>query len=81
MSLPIQGVTGERIANGFRVTVPESLALDRAGPIAASHPDVDRAMILNRGDHAELTIRFVEGRSPAYRVSARGATLELTIGR
>ena len=42
---------------------------------------IERAMILNRGDHSELTIRFVEGRDPAYRVEARGATLELTVGR
>ena len=81
MSLPIQSIRGERIANGFRIEIPESLALDRAGPIAASHPSIERAMILNRGDHSELTIRFVEGRDPAYRVEVRGATLELTIGR
>ena len=71
----------ERRHNGFEVTIPESLSLDRAGPIAAAHPDVERAMVLNRGDHAELSIRFVDGRSPAFRVRARGATLEITIGR
>lgn len=81
MSLPIESFQGTTTANGFEVTVPESLSLDRAGPIAAAHPDVERAMVLNRGDHAELSIRFVEGRSPAFRVRARGATLEITIGR
>jgi len=81
MSLPIESFQGTATANGFEVTVPESLSLDRAGPIAAAHPDVERAMVLNRGDHAELSIRFVEGRTPPYRVRARGATLEITIGR
>jgi len=81
MSLPIESFQGTTTANGFEVTIPESLSLDRAGPIAAAHPDVERAMVLNRGDHAELSIRFVDGRSPAFRVRARGATLEITIGR
>ena len=63
------------------VTIPNSLSLDRAGPIASNHPLVERAMILNRGDHAELTITFVEGRRPAYRVVARNSAIELVIGR
>jgi hypothetical protein len=81
MSQPVSFVRGTARADGFTVTVPNSLSLDRAGPIAASHPLVARSMILNRGDHCELTITFVEGRTPAYRVSARGSAIEVVIAR
>jgi hypothetical protein len=81
MSQPVSVVRGAARADGFTVTIPDSLSLDRAGPIAASHPLVERSMILNRGDHAELTITFVEGQSPTYRVSARGSAIEVLIAR
>ncbi len=81
MSQPVTVVRGTARPDGFTVTVPNSLSLDRAGPIAASHPLVERSMILNRGDHSELTITFAEGQSPAYRVSARGSAIEVLIAR
>ena len=67
--------------DGFSVTIPGSLSLSRAGPIAAAHPDVEHASILNRGDFSELTVRFVAGRKPLYRVEAHGPAVEVTIGR
>jgi hypothetical protein len=79
MSQPVRAIEGVARDHGFMVTVPGALSLDRAGPIAAAHPAVERSMILNRGDHAELTIRFVDGRSPAYRVSARGRAIEIVL--
>jgi hypothetical protein len=81
MSTPIQSLEGTADANGFTVTVRGSLSLDRAGPIAAANPAIERASILNRGDHCVLTIRFVEGRTPPYRVVARDTSLDVTIGR
>jgi len=45
------------------------------------HPDVEHASILNRGDFSELTVRFVAGRQPRYRVEARGPAVEVTIAR
>ncbi len=81
MSRPVEAIEGTRLTDGFRVRIPGSLSLDRAGPIASSHPFVERSMILNRGDHAELTIRFVEGRTPTYRVSARGSAIEVLIAQ
>lgn len=64
---------------GFRVIIPGSHSLDRAGPIAASHGAIHRSMILNKDGRSELTIRFADGRSPAYRVVGKGATLELLV--
>jgi hypothetical protein len=81
MSRPVETVEGEALDNGFRISVPGSLSLDRAGPIARQHALVDRSMILNRGDHAELTVHFVEGSRPAYRVQGRGSALEIVIAR
>lgn len=81
MSRPVQSLRGEALADGFKVIVDGALSLDRAGPIAAAHPHVDRSMVLNRGDHSELTIRFVGGRTPAYRVVARGSAIEVQIAR
>ncbi len=81
MSQPVETLRGQPQDGGFTVTVPGALALDRAGPIAAANPSVERAMILNRGDHAVLTVRFVAGRSPDYRVVARGRAIEVVIGR
>ncbi len=81
MSRPVRGVRGTEEDGGIRVVVPGALSLDRAGPIAATHPKVERAMILNRGDHAELTLWFVAGVIPEYRVAARGTAVEVTIGK
>ncbi|MCX7807884.1 MAG: hypothetical protein N2515_04695, partial [Deltaproteobacteria bacterium] len=72
---------GQADPSGFSVIVRGALSLDRAAPIARNHPAVERASILNRGDHAVLDVRFVEGRRPPYRVEIRGASLEVTIGR
>lgn len=81
MSNPVERMEGVREQDGFSVTIPGSLSLSRAGPIAAAHPDVERAVILNRGEFSELTIRFVAGRRPAYRVDAKGPTLRIQIAR
>jgi hypothetical protein len=79
MSAPIKSITGSADVGGFSVVVDGALSLDRAGPIAASHPALARSMILNKGDRSELTIRFRDGLSPKYQVLARGGALEITI--
>ncbi len=80
MSRPIERIEGVPDERGFTVTVVGSLSLDRAAPIAAQHPLVERAAILNQGgERAVLSVQFVDGRTPAYRVIARGATLEIQI--
>ncbi len=81
MSNPVTTMDGLVEDNGFSVIVPGSLSLTRAGPVAAAHPDVEHAAIHNRGDFSELTIRFVAGRHPAYRVEARGPAIEIRIAR
>lgn len=81
MSNPVTRMDGVVEDGGFSVMIPGSLSLSRAGPIATAHPDVEHAGILNRGDFSELTIRFVAGRHPAYRVEARGPAIEITIAR
>lgn len=81
MSNPVQEMDGLVEDDGFSVIVPGSLSLSRAGPIANAHPDVEHAAIHNRGDFSELTIRFVPGRHPSYRVEAKGPAIEITIGR
>jgi hypothetical protein len=81
MSNPVSELDGIVEADGFSVTIPGSLSLSRAGPIASAHPDVEHASILNRGDFSELTLRFVAGRHPAYRVEARGPAIEITVAR
>ena len=81
MSNPVVEMDGIVEEDGFSVTIPGSLSLSRAGPIAAAHPDVEHASILNRGDFSELTIRFVAGRQPTYRVEARGPAVEITISK
>ena len=81
MSNPVVEMDGIIEEDGFSVTIPGSLSLSRAGPIATAHPDVEHASILNRGDFSELTLRFVAGRRPAYRVEARGPAVEITLAR
>jgi hypothetical protein len=79
MSQPVEGIRGAAESHGFSVTIPGTLSLDRAGPIASSHPAIERSMILNRGDHAVLTVRFVDGQEPAYRVVARNRAVEVLL--
>jgi len=81
MSQPMTRIVGERTDDGFSVTIPNSLSLSRAGPIAARHPSVERSAILNQGSTSVLTVSFVEGRRPPFRVEARGTNLEILIGR
>ncbi len=81
MSQEVAGLSGRRDPAGFDLRIDGALTLDRAAPIAATHPAVATAMIINRGDHADLAIRFREGMAPAYHVVARGAALEITIAR
>lgn len=79
MSNEITELRGIPETGGFTVIIPGSLSFDRAGPIAATHPLVSRSAILNKGDHSALTVRFARGKSPAYRVTAKGSSLEITI--
>jgi hypothetical protein len=79
MNAPIKGLEGKAERDGFTLIVRGSLAVDRAGPIKASHKSIAHAAVLNKGDHSELTIRFVDGKHPAYRINARGSELELLL--
>ncbi|MGE0787662.1 MAG: PilZ domain-containing protein [Sandaracinaceae bacterium] len=83
LSLPPTSIRGQELENGFTVTIPGALALDRAAPIASANPSVDRATIINNPGQsmAVLDVRFVAGRHPTYRVVARGRALEVAIGR
>lgn len=81
MSGPVEGIEGDARDDGFTVRVPGRLALDRASPIATSHRAVARAMILNRGDYAELTVDFLPGMKPKYRVIAKDQAIEVTLER
>jgi len=79
MSGKIQNLSGSDDPGGFTVHAAGCLALDKAGPIASAHGAVERSMVINRGDRAELTIRFDQGKRPAYQVVAEGSTLYVTI--
>jgi hypothetical protein len=79
MSGRIQSLQGVADKGGFTLTIPGTLSLDRAGPISSAVKSVQRAMVVNKGDHAELSIRFADGKQPAYQVSADGSTLYLVI--
>lgn len=81
MSLAPTALEGQADPHGFTVTIRGALSLDRAALIARSNPAVDRASILNRGDHAVLDVRFVEGRSPAYRIEINGQSVDVILGR
>jgi hypothetical protein len=81
MSREVSGISGRRDPAGFDLRIDGALTLDRAAPIAASHPAVATAIIINRGDHADLAVRFREGMAPAYRVVVRGAAIEVAIAR
>ena len=81
MAEPVGTLLGKENADGFSVVIMGNTALDKAAPLAAYHSAVAHAAILNRrGDHsAELTVQFSPGRTPAYRVSGQGSTLEVLI--
>ena len=79
MSAPIVALQGLGDDGGFSVVAVGGLALDRAGPISSALPAVKRSMIINKGDRAELTLRFADGKHPAYQVSADGNTLSVVI--
>lgn len=79
MSGKIAGLSGSAEKGGFSVVIAGALSLDRAGPISSALKSVSRAMIINRGDHAELSISFVDGKQPQYQVTADGSTLYVTI--
>ena len=81
MAHPVAGLRGEQRADGFAIELPGNRAEEGARQIASAHPHVERASILNQGSGAQLTVRFVSGRSPAYRVEGRGASLVVTIQR
>jgi hypothetical protein len=79
MSAPIRSIEGSADRGGFTIVVSGALSLDRAGPIASAHKSVSRAMVINKGDHAELSVRFSDGKQPAFSVNAEGNTLYITI--
>jgi hypothetical protein len=81
MSVPVQTLRGRVEGNGFVVDIPGSLAMGGARTISRNHPSVARSHILNHGDHSTLTVEFVAGQTPAYQVSARGASLQIEIAR
>lgn len=80
MTLVPTALEGQADPNGFTVTVRGALSETRAAQIARTNPAVDRASIINRGDHCVLDVRFVEGRTPAYRVAIVNQSVEVTIG-
>jgi PilZ domain len=81
MSGPVLALEGERREDGFSVRVHGRLALDRASPIATSHRGVARALILNRGEYAELTVEFLPGMHPKYQVLGKGSAIEVVLER
>lgn len=81
MSGPVKSLEGEAREDGFSVRIPGRLALDRASPIATSHRAVARALILNRGEYAELTLEFLPGMRPKYQVVAKESSIEVTLER
>lgn len=82
MTQPITNVTGSSSRDGFAVQLVGGLSLDRAAPIKAALNFVEGAGIANRGDRAELSIRWKQGGFvPAYRVVARGSLVEVHIQR
>lgn len=77
----ILGITGSRARTTLSIRVAGARSLDRAAPIFARNPQIERAAIVNAVDHADLTIQFREGMAPDYRVVARGTTLEVMLSR
>ena len=81
MSQQVRVLRGRAEGNGFVVDIPNALAMSGALIISRNHSKVARSHIRNFGDHSTLTVEFVEGQSPAYRVTARGNTLQVEIAR
>ena len=81
LSADARGLHGETTDDGFTVVVVGARAEEGARRIASVHPGVERASIDNQGNQATLTLKFVAGRSPAYRVHVRGSALYVTLGQ
>ncbi|MEZ4286969.1 MAG: PilZ domain-containing protein [Polyangiales bacterium] len=81
MSNVVERIEGTSNSSGFSVNIPNALSHTRAGPIAASHPLVSTAMIMNYGDHSELSLTFEPTANPSYRVTAVGSTIEVVVER
>ncbi len=81
LSRPTRDLRGEVTDDGFRVVLVGANATEGARRIASVHPDVERARIENDGERAVLTLRFVGGRRPPYRVHVAGDALFVTLGR
>lgn len=77
----ITGITGARARTTLSIRVNGARSLDRAAPVFARNPQIERAAIVNSVDHADLTIQFKEGMAPNYRVVARGDSLEVMLSR
>jgi len=80
LSAEARGVHGETTDDGFMVVIVGARAEEGARRIASVHPGVERARIENEGTQATLTLKFVAGQSPAYRVHVRGSALYVTLG-
>ena len=82
MAEPVKGLQGSADAGGFSVVIAGNRAIDRAAPLKSGHPAIEHAAIRNRKDNsAELSVRFAEGKSPAYRVTGQGSILEILIAQ
>src|SRR5262249_14310111 len=79
MDKPVYRVQGVASDHGFTVTVPNSLALTNVSELSKGHPRVDYAAIINYGNFSRLTVQFLPGAIPEYRVQASGSTLEIAI--
>lgn len=76
---PVKSLQGTAESDGFSVLVNGNKALDKAAGLK-TQPSVGGAAIWNRKDTVELHVRFAPGKSPAYRVTANGPSLEVVIG-
>jgi hypothetical protein len=81
MNGPVTALEGEAFENGFTVKVPGRTPVDPARPIASAHRAVQRALFMNHGKYAELTIEFLPGLTPRYQVRAKGDAIEITLER
>jgi hypothetical protein len=79
MSSPITRLQGVATDQGFIVTIPKSLSLTDASVISKGNALVEYAAIINYGDYSRLTVKFVRGAKPEYRVRATGTNLEISI--
>jgi hypothetical protein len=79
VSAPVTELHGTADAEGFKVIIPGVHPVSRAAPLRSANRAVASAMIVNRGDHSELSVRFVKGMKPAYQVTGEGDTLYVAI--